>query len=163
MFEGDDLAEAMGVPLFYGIVEALLLGGYCVIAWKLDWTKAPASDPLLKVLTTSYEVLSAEEDSAKGDGKLIVTVGQNTNSEDGDTIYKYEHYIDEREEVEGVTNATTNPKRMGDSSVLSFSLVGKDFFERNILSPFRSGGINNMKMKRNALVDDIESDSRVMT
>ncbi len=61
MFEDDDLAEAMGVPLFYGFVEAVLLGIYCLLSWKLDWTKAPSTDPFLRVVSVSYEVLSAQE------------------------------------------------------------------------------------------------------
>jgi len=61
MFKGDDLAEAMGVPFFYGIVEFLLIGTYCLGAWKAGWTKAPPTEPFWKVVTTSYEVLLAEK------------------------------------------------------------------------------------------------------
>ena len=61
MFQDDDLAEAMSVPLFYGFVEAIILGIYCMISWKLDWTKAPSTDPFLTVISVSYEVLLAEE------------------------------------------------------------------------------------------------------
>ena len=60
MFEGDELNEAMGVPFFYGTVEAILVGLYCLGAWKAGWTKAPRDAPLWKVLVTSYEVLEAE-------------------------------------------------------------------------------------------------------
>jgi len=60
MFQGDDLAAAMGVPLFYGTVEGLCVAIYCVIAWKINWTKAPPSDPICTVIGTSYEVLYAE-------------------------------------------------------------------------------------------------------
>lgn len=61
MFEGDELAEALGVPFFYGVVEAVILGVYCIGAWKLGWTKAPRNAPIWKVLSTSYEVICAEE------------------------------------------------------------------------------------------------------
>ena len=37
-------AEAVSVPLFYGIVEAVIIGVYCVCAWKLGWTKAPRDE-----------------------------------------------------------------------------------------------------------------------
>ena len=60
MFEGDKLSEAMGVPFFYGTMEAVILGIYCMIAWKMGWTKAPSNAPIWKVLLTSYEVLEAE-------------------------------------------------------------------------------------------------------
>ena len=61
MFEGDELSEAMGVPFFYGVVEAVILGIYCIGAWKLGWTKAPRNAPIWKILTTSYEVIYAEQ------------------------------------------------------------------------------------------------------
>ena len=61
MFVGDDLAEAMGVPFFYGIVEALVLGVYCIGAWKAGWTKAPKHVSLWKAISTSYEVKLVEK------------------------------------------------------------------------------------------------------
>ena len=39
----DELAEALGVKLFYGLVEMYILGIYCIGAWKVGWTKAPAN------------------------------------------------------------------------------------------------------------------------
>lgn len=60
MFEGDEQAEAIGVPLFYGIVEAVVLGIYCIAAWKLDWTKAPRDESFCVVIFNSYEVEEAE-------------------------------------------------------------------------------------------------------
>ena len=60
MFDGDELSEAMGVPFFYGVVEAVILGIYCIGAWKLGWTKAPRDANFFKVIATSYEVLYAE-------------------------------------------------------------------------------------------------------
>jgi len=60
MFEGKDLSEAMGVPLFYGFVEAFILGIYCIVAWKVGWTKAPSNVLFWNVIYLSYEVLVAE-------------------------------------------------------------------------------------------------------
>ena len=57
MFKGDELAEAMGVPFFYGCVEFAVIGMYCIGAWKAGWTKAPPTEPFWKVVTASYEVL----------------------------------------------------------------------------------------------------------
>jgi len=56
VFEGDDLAVAVGVPLFYGMCEAVFLAIYCVTCWKLGWTKAPADENICTVIGTSYEV-----------------------------------------------------------------------------------------------------------
>lgn len=61
MFKGDYLNEAMGVPFFYGVVEMFLIGTYCVWAWKLGWTKAPADAPFWRTIMTSYEVIDAEK------------------------------------------------------------------------------------------------------
>lgn len=60
MFEGEDLAEAMGVPLFYGLVEAVVIGIYCIVAWKVGWTKAPRDANFCTMISTSYEVVQAE-------------------------------------------------------------------------------------------------------
>jgi predicted Na+-dependent transporter len=37
-------AEAVSVPLVYGMVEAILICLYCIWAWKAGWTKAPADE-----------------------------------------------------------------------------------------------------------------------
>jgi hypothetical protein len=66
MFDGDELSEAMGVPFFYGLMEAVILGIYCIGAWKLGWTKAPRDAPIWKVISTSYEVLVCR---TKGTGR----------------------------------------------------------------------------------------------
>ena len=60
MFEGDDRNDAMGVPFFYGIVEGVAIGIYCIWAWKANWTKAPANAPFWHILVTSYEVILSE-------------------------------------------------------------------------------------------------------
>ena len=60
MFDGQELNVAMGVPFFYGVCEAIFVGSYCIVAWKMGWSKAPANAPLWQVITTSYEVLTAE-------------------------------------------------------------------------------------------------------
>jgi predicted Na+-dependent transporter len=52
----EDRATAIGVPLYYGIVEAVMLAVFCLICWKLNWTKAPADENLCVVLANSYEV-----------------------------------------------------------------------------------------------------------
>lgn len=57
MFKSEsDLATAIGVPLYYGIVEAILIFTFCIVCWKCGWTKAPANESICKVIATSYEV-----------------------------------------------------------------------------------------------------------
>lgn len=55
-------AEAVSVPLVYGIVEAILIGLYCIWAWKANWTKAPADEKLCVVMIKTYEVSNVDED-----------------------------------------------------------------------------------------------------
>lgn len=66
LYSGDDLATAIGVPLFYGIVEAVLLGLFCIICWKLGWTKAPPDDNCCKVILNSYEGEENEDEQKQG-------------------------------------------------------------------------------------------------
>mmetsp|Transcript_20610 Transcript_20610/g.23513 ORF Transcript_20610/g.23513 Transcript_20610/m.23513 type:complete len:414 (-) Transcript_20610:372-1613(-) len=61
MFKGDEMAEAIGVPFYYGLIEAAVLGLYCIIAWKAGWTKAPRNISLWKAITTSYEIITVEK------------------------------------------------------------------------------------------------------
>ena len=73
LYRGSHLAEAIAVPLYYGIVEATLLAIYCLVCWKKGWTKAPANESLCRVLYHSYEVDDEElrlEELAVASGEL---------------------------------------------------------------------------------------------
>lgn len=100
MFEGDELSEAMGVPFYYGMVEAIVLGIYCVGAWKAGWTKAPSDVNFFTMLATSYEVLHAEkweeenEDGVNVEVQLTSMVDRHT--EEGGPEF---HYISHEESV----------------------------------------------------------------
>eukprot|EP00978_Attheya_sp_CCMP212_P033472 scaffold135161_cov49-Attheya_sp.AAC.2 len=80
MFQGDDLSEAMAVPLLYGLVEAVILGIYCVGAWKMGWTKAPPTTPFWTMIFRSYEVLEADWKSPDNDDEIEITMS--TSMED---------------------------------------------------------------------------------
>lgn len=101
MFEGNDLAEAMGVPLYYGAVEAIVLGIYCVGAWKMGWTKAPPTDSFWKTISTSYEVLLTEQKAldeievSLSTSKTIDTM--ESQSPQGSTIFHYFQMDDSKE------------------------------------------------------------------
>jgi predicted Na+-dependent transporter len=78
----EDLATAVGVPLYYGIVEAVFLATFCLVCWKLGWTKAPPDENLCKVLATSYEV---EPDPPEEEEVSIeVVLGSETGGDDGE-------------------------------------------------------------------------------
>jgi hypothetical protein len=59
MFTGDQLATAIVVPLFYGIVEMVTLACFCLVCWKVGWTKAPTNESFCTIIPTSYEVEQA--------------------------------------------------------------------------------------------------------
>lgn len=96
MFEGNDLAEAMGVPLYYGLVEAAVLGIYCIIAWKIGWTQAPPDVSFCTMIIESYEVILAEKKEIEAVEVLLRSSkgGEERISENGDTLFAYHKYKD---------------------------------------------------------------------
>mmetsp|Transcript_7730 Transcript_7730/g.16256 ORF Transcript_7730/g.16256 Transcript_7730/m.16256 type:complete len:288 (-) Transcript_7730:178-1041(-) len=58
MYEGKEAGIAVGVPVFYGLVEIVTIGIFCLTSWKAGVTYAPANDPLWKVVTHSYQHLA---------------------------------------------------------------------------------------------------------
>ncbi len=48
------LSQALAVPLFYGFVEIVFVGMYCMVVWKLGWTYAPTDASLCKVMCETY-------------------------------------------------------------------------------------------------------------
>jgi len=61
MFKGQDQTNAIGVPLFYGMVEAVFVGIFCIAGWKAGWSKAPKNVSFWRMLFTTYEVLEIEK------------------------------------------------------------------------------------------------------
>lgn len=62
MFTGTDLGLAISVPLYYGVVELTTNTIFCIICWKLGWTKAPPNENFCRMIATSYEVEDEPED-----------------------------------------------------------------------------------------------------
>eukprot|EP00557_Chaetoceros_sp_GSL56_P005008 CAMPEP_0176496238 /NCGR_PEP_ID=MMETSP0200_2-20121128/11089_1 /TAXON_ID=947934 /ORGANISM="Chaetoceros sp., Strain GSL56" /LENGTH=291 /DNA_ID=CAMNT_0017894181 /DNA_START=747 /DNA_END=1622 /DNA_ORIENTATION=+ len=91
MFNGVELAEAMGVPLYYGFVEAVILGIYCIVAWKCKWTKAPSDAPVCHMLAMSYEVLRVEKQELESIEVRLTddSTSCESLSENEDTIFAY--------------------------------------------------------------------------
>ena len=62
MFDNpSERGQALLVPLFYGLMEAVVLGLYCLVAWKLGWTKAPRDESFCTMFVTTYEVDDDDE------------------------------------------------------------------------------------------------------
>ena len=64
--------QALCVPLFYGTMEAVVLGVYCITAWKLGWTKAPRDEHFCVMLATTYEVKDDATDSEHADKPTMI-------------------------------------------------------------------------------------------
>jgi hypothetical protein len=110
MFQtNEEVQQAIVVPLFYGLLEAIILAFYCLIAWKLGWTKAPKDEKLCIILAKTYEV---EHTADNNDNK-----DEEANN------------IDDKEDLEAVTNtfsddhsqalSATRTASTHDSSILS--------------------------------------------
>ena len=54
--------QALCVPLLYGLVEAVVVVLYCLIAWKCRWTKALRDGKFCIMIVATYEV---EDDEIK--------------------------------------------------------------------------------------------------
>lgn len=91
-----DLATAISVPLYYGICEAVMLACYCVICWKVGWTKAPADENFCVMLATSYEV---EPDDDEGNEVTVddvlgnISDSENDEEEPAEDIHKTESLV----------------------------------------------------------------------
>lgn len=61
-------AQAVSVPLVYGMVEAILICLYCIWAWKAGWTKAPPDEKLCVVMIKTYEV---HDETSEDDDEML--------------------------------------------------------------------------------------------
>lgn len=89
MFQtNEEVQQAMCVPLFYGLLEAFILGLYCIIAWKLGWTKAPKDEKICIILAKSYEV---EETDDKSENEGANNMDDQTDLEAATKIFSDDH------------------------------------------------------------------------
>jgi len=51
-------SDATAVPLIYGVLEAVVLGLFCVLAWKMGWTYAPADVSLFTAIRGDFQLRS---------------------------------------------------------------------------------------------------------
>ena len=73
MFDGDKASRAVGVPLYYGFIEAVFIGLYLVGMWKAGWLLAPADASIHSVLLWNWQEKGREEvDDATEDPEGVV-------------------------------------------------------------------------------------------
>mmetsp|Transcript_9819 Transcript_9819/g.12434 ORF Transcript_9819/g.12434 Transcript_9819/m.12434 type:complete len:367 (-) Transcript_9819:97-1197(-) len=79
VFTGDDQREALGVPFFYTGMQTLIVGLYCLLAWKIGWTKAPRNENFFKMIYTTYEL--EDSDGVGASTAIDVELPQHQNQE----------------------------------------------------------------------------------
>lgn len=82
LFSGSDLQLAMRVPTIYGLVEAISIGVYLLIFWKLGWSKAPKDEKFCTIIAKTYEIHNHNEDPNKDDDDGQEELGSNVENED---------------------------------------------------------------------------------
>lgn len=113
MFEGDELNEAMGVPFLYGVAEIAFISIFCVWAWKMGWTKAPANESICKVIVTAYEI---ETSNGLLDEDEVPSSSANSKDDrgDGESTVAATAFTDTTAIVDGESQSTvaasTSPK-----------------------------------------------------
>jgi hypothetical protein len=59
IFSGEEQKElqerALGIPFFYTGMQTAFVGVFCLLAWKLGWSKAPADENICKVIIQNYQ------------------------------------------------------------------------------------------------------------
>lgn len=127
IFDGDTLAQAIGVPVYYGFVEAILVSSYCIWAWKRGWTKAPTDVTLWKAITTSYEVMNLDQSETPEPNIQLASTDKKVNSDGGDWDYvdygdagkePKSSYVDmeQSKSAKESTSEATQPDKKGMSS-----------------------------------------------
>jgi predicted Na+-dependent transporter len=124
--------NALCVPMFYGLLEAVLLSIYVAIAWKLGWTKAPPGENLCVVLGTTYEVAGDDDENDNTDDTPNGNHEQEDNEDDNTAATDLEL-------AQNVTPRKAEPKKDGNGTPLYRDRLGTaslsededDFFDNH--------------------------------
>ncbi|KAL3800619.1 hypothetical protein HJC23_006081 [Cyclotella cryptica] len=93
----EQLSQAMRVPVIYGLVEAVAIGLYLLVFWKLGWSKAPSDENFCTVITKSYEL---RHDDKEGDEAVDIDVyAEEAGSDD---------FRDQDDQTSEMTGVATN-------------------------------------------------------
>ena len=76
-------AQALAVPLFYGMVQATVVTLYCIICHYANWSKAPKTDKLCAAMTKTYEI-DGPKNGIKDDDTKVVDMNTLSAKKDDD-------------------------------------------------------------------------------
>jgi predicted Na+-dependent transporter len=122
-----EIAQAMAVPLFYGIAEMGAILVYCLISWKLNWTNAPPKERLCVILSKTYDIGENEDDDLTTlQGSSVDPFDKDKELENGnrdrintllseDTIPMLENGIDQPKQNQVLRNRASSPNRPNDN------------------------------------------------
>lgn len=83
MFDGDRAAKAVGVPLYYGFVEAVAIGVFLFISWKRGLTHAPADASFCSVLRQNWQESGLHDAPADEAGEALADEADGGSARDG--------------------------------------------------------------------------------
>jgi len=96
---GSDRTNILGIIVYYGFFQKLVLAMYCLTRWKLGLTKAPEDETICKVLCTSYEV---ETYLAEASDDIELVNGETENELDSAALLPVSgEYGDEETDLDG--------------------------------------------------------------
>lgn len=110
-------SQALVVPLYYGLVEAILIGMYCIVAWKAGWTKAPPTDRFCQVVSHSYVGDDDDDDDDSVDNDDYATNRRNRRRSlmvsvpEGDALHLPHHNDDDFLLDPDTTKESNTPNR----------------------------------------------------
>eukprot|EP01059_Diplonema_ambulator_P009216 TRINITY_DN19058_c0_g1_i1.p1 TRINITY_DN19058_c0_g1~~TRINITY_DN19058_c0_g1_i1.p1 ORF type:complete len:385 (+),score=30.68 TRINITY_DN19058_c0_g1_i1:71-1225(+) len=64
-FKGDDQGEALGVPLYYGTIQAIVLIIYNLVMWKMGRTYAPTDVSVGVMIASNYQPGGSDDEDAE--------------------------------------------------------------------------------------------------
>jgi len=76
LFTGEDQSRGLAIAFWYTGMQGAIIIVYCVVVWKLGWTKAPANENFISMLVNNFQHSqeSKEETSVSGDDAAAAAV-----------------------------------------------------------------------------------------
>lgn len=145
MFSGssDDLATAIGV-----LVEAVMLAVFCLVCWKIGWTKAPPDENLCAVIYNSYEV--EEQDVEEQEVCIEVVLGSGDDKQAPiDLIFEQTDggvFVVDNESLHCYQEKTTKPR--GGAGSDEITVESNDLSQEEASSSDREGASEHGRLGR---------------
>mmetsp|Transcript_28160 Transcript_28160/g.81413 ORF Transcript_28160/g.81413 Transcript_28160/m.81413 type:complete len:409 (-) Transcript_28160:70-1296(-) len=132
LFSGDDLQQASRVPFVYGMTEAISIGLFLIVGWKLGWSKAPRDEKCCKVITKSYEIESTSEEEDLFENEDNRPDSDNSEKDDEEAVECDEENGDKTSQEDDFQDDKGTQRTLRDTMSVSMSKSGSsDNFVEN--------------------------------